>query len=282
MKTWLVLDVHYLCHRAFHTAKGLSWKGKPTGVIFGFLKSIAFLKDELQSDNVAFCFEHPHLFRRDVYPGYKLRRRTREKTEEEKQSYNELTIQISELHKRYLPKIGFKNIFCYHGMESDDIMAAIALNCPPDEEVILVTADSDMFQCLRPNVSIYSPQKKKFLTCEWFVKRYRIHPSKWAVVKALSGCVSDEVKGVPRIGEITALSYLRGDLLPGTSYHNAIVSDEGKAIVRRNRKLVQLPYEGCPVPSLQDDKVSKEGWREVCDLLGMKSIAGRLPILEEI
>lgn len=280
MKTWLVLDVHYLCHRAFHTAKGLSWQGKPTGVVFGFLKSISFLKDELQTDNVAFCFEHPHLFRRDVYPGYKMRRKTREKTPEEKQAYTELTVQISELRLRYLPKIGFKNIFCYHGMESDDIMAAIALNCSPDEEVILVTADSDMFQCLRPNVMMYSPQKKKILTCEWFVKHYRIFPKQWAVVKAICGCVSDEVKGVPRIGELTALSYLRGDLLPGTSYHNAILSREGKAIVRRNRNLVELPYKGCPVPALVEDKLDPKGWREVCDLLGMKSIAGRLPVLQ--
>jgi 5'-3' exonuclease len=279
MKTWLVLDVHYLCHRAFHTAKGLSWKGRPTGVIFQFLKSIAFLKDELQSDRVAFCFEHPHLFRRDIYPTYKLRRRL-EKSPEETRSYNELSIQISELRQRYLPKIGFKNIFCFRGMEADDIMATIADNCldQMNEQVILVTGDLDLLQCLRPNVMIYSPQKQRMITEEWFVSQYGFPPRKWAVVKAIAGCHGDEVKGVGGVGELTAVKYVKGELAVAERRYQAISCAEGGKIVRRNRRLVQLPFEGCPVPSLQEDDVDLAGWKEVCGLLGMRSIAAHPPI----
>lgn len=272
----LVLDVHYLAHRAFHSSTELSWKGKPTSVIFGLLKSISALKDEFQTDRIAFCFEHPHLFRRDVYPEYKRKRNAKERTEEEKQSYESLAIQISELRQRYLPKIGFKNVFCFRGMESDDIMAAIALNT--EEEIILITSDADLWQCLRSNVSIYSPQLQKMFTEGWFRKEYQLAPSKWAVVKAMAGCPSDEVPGIGGIGPVFALKYLRGELKEDSKAFQTIKSREARETVLRNRKLVKLPFEGCPVPEMQEDEVTTKRWVEVCGMLGMKSLAGRPPV----
>lgn len=281
MKTWLVLDCHYLCYRAFHVSKELSWRGKATGVIFGFLKSITSLKDQFQTDHVIFCFEHPQLYRRHIYPSYKFKRRTQERTEEEKQAYTELYDQISLLWKRYLPKIGFRNVFCFRGMEGDDLMAKIALGRDHEElgeEVILVTADSDLYQCLGPRVQIYSPQKQMVLTQEWFEAKYGIPPRKWAVVKALCGCQSDEVEGIDGVGEVTALKYLRKELRPPSKVYQAIVSRRGRSIVRRNRKLVQLPFDGCPTPYLQEDEITKHAWLEVCNELGMRSIASHPPI----
>lgn len=275
---WLILDCHYICHRAFHTAKNLSWKGISTGVVFGFLKSITSLKDEFQTDRVVFCFEHPHLFRRDVYPEYKRRRNTKERTEEEKKSYESLVIQISELRRRYLPKIGFKNVFSFRGMESDDIMAAVAMNLPKGDSAIIITADHDLYQCLGPNVEMFPPQSFKVLTEDWFIGHYGIRPSQWAVVKAIAGCPSDEVKGVPGVGEKTALKFVKGELVKTSKAYQAIVSAEGRAIVRRNRALVQLPFKGCPVPDLQEDRISRKQWQEVCADLGMKSIASHPPI----
>lgn len=278
MKTWLAIDTHFLCHRAFHTAKDLSWKGEPSGVVFGFLKSIISLKDEFQTDRIAFCFEHPHLFRRDLYPGYKRKRMTQERTPEEKQAYESLVKQIQKLRKDYLPRIGFRNVFCFEGMESDDILASIAFNLPDDEDTILVTGDADLLQCLRSNVTVYSPQSRKIWTEENFTAKYGIKPKQWAVMKAISGCTSDEVKGIDRVGEITALKYLREELPVATKQYLAITSAEGRSIVRRNRPLVQLPFKGCPTPRLQDDEISEKGWRSVCSELGMKSLAGRVPV----
>ena len=278
MKTWLVLDVHYLCHRAFHTTRGLSWQGKPSGVIYGFLKSISTLKNEFQTDRIAFCFEHHHLYRKDIYPAYKQRRR-QEKTPEERQAYSELSWQISELRQRYLPKIGFKNILHYRGMEADDILAAIA-SCPlaKDEQVILVTADSDLYQCLRPGVTIYPPQKQKLLTEEWFTKQYGIRPRQWAVVKAMAGCIGDGVEGIAGVGEKTAIRWIRDELLATSKGYRAISCYQGAEIVRRNRRLVELPYEGCPLPVLLEDKISLAGWKEVCSLLGMRTLSQQPPV----
>lgn len=275
MKTWLVLDVHYLCHRAFHSMGNLSHGSRATGVVFGFLKTITSLKDEFQTDRFAFCFEHPHLFRRDVFPAYKRRRHSVERTQEEKAAYESLVIQINELRLRYLPKIGFKNIFSFRGMESDDVMAQIARSSPADE-VILVTADTDLFQSLRKNVSIYSPQKKKLISKKWFIRQYGIRPKQWATVKAIAGCSSDEVPGIRGVGELTALRHLRGELGKTTKAYQAITSSDGWRIVLRNLPLVELPYEGCPQPHLVEDKISRAGWMEVCGTLGMKSMIGRI------
>lgn len=275
---WLVLDTHYLCHRAFHSSKELTWKSKPTGVIFSFLKSITYLKDEFQTDRIVFCFEHPCLFRRDTFSGYKIKRMTKEKTEKEKESYSQLCIQISELRQRYLPEIGFKNVFSFRGMESDDIMAQIARSVPDDQDVILVTADQDLYQCLKPNVTIYSPQAKRIVTEDWFKKEFKLRPSQWAVVKAIAGCQSDEVPGVGGVGEATAVKYLRGELKEDSKAYQTITSEFSKTVVRRNRKLVQLPHEDCPVPVLQEDDISKSAWLSVCDTLGMRTIAGHPPL----
>ena len=276
MKTWLILDVHFLAYRAFHTTRDLSFKGRASGVIYGFFKALTDLKDEFCTDRVAFCFEHRHLFRRDIYPSYKGRRLTKKITPEEAQARKSMTIQISNLQNRYLPRIGFKNIFSFCGMEADDIMAKIAQEATDD--IVIVTADKDLYQCLRPNVSIYSPIKRIRLTEEWFVKKYRVKPWKWAVVKAIAGCASDEVEGIKGVGEITALKFLRGDLEKNSKAYRAICSREGKAIIRRNRKLVELPYEGCPIPELREDEIDRDGWRETCQLLGMKSLMRHLPI----
>lgn len=273
---WLILDVHYLAHRAFHTGQELTWKGQATGVIFGLLKAISTFKDQFDTDRVAFCFEHKHLFRRDIFPAYKEHRRGK-MSDEDKHNYTQLGIQIHALRGNYLPTIGFRNIFCVHGMESDDLMAAIACGLPETEEAILITSDMDLLQCLRSNVTIYSPQKQKLFTEHWFKKEYGLRPSQWAVVKAMAGCHGDGVPGIGGIGEKTALAYLRGELKKGKAFEK-IKSEEAKITIQRNRRLVQLPYEGCPFPVLVPDKISKQGWEEVCTMLGMKSIAGRPPV----
>lgn len=276
----LVLDCHYLCHRAFHTSqRELSFRGQAIGIVFGFLQSISLLKDEFQTDRVAFCFEHPFLRRRSVFNDYKRNRTQKQRTPEEEKAYSSFILQIMQLRKTYLPNIGFENVFSFRGMESDDIMAAIAANTPKGEETIIVTADSDLLQCLRENVMVYSPQKQRLWTASLFEKEYGIRPSKWAVVKAMAGCHGDNVPGIPGVGEVTALKYLRGQLDPKSKAFQKIMSPEGKAIIRRNRRLVQLPFDGCPVPDICEDEVTVSKWRSVCASLGMRSIAGRPPII---
>lgn len=274
----LVFDVHYLAHRAFHSTCDLSYHGKATGVIFGFLQSIGFLKDDFQTDRVVFCFEHKHLKRRDIFPSYKERRHTSYKPPEELKAMGELNAQIAELRQRYLPKIGFNNVFAYDGYESDDVMAAIARDYGKEQEVVIVTADLDLLQCLSPKVSIYSPQKKKLLTELWFYREYGISPAQWALVKALAGCSGDCVPGIKGVGEVTALKWIKGELSKTSKAWKLIESKTAAEIVLRNQRLVELPFEDCPTPKIVEDEVTKAKWEEVMEELGMHSLAGKPPI----
>lgn len=270
MKTTLVIDVHYLCHRAFHTMRDLSWKGRATGVVYGFLKTLDRLRSEFGSGSVAFCFEGRTLLRSKLFPAYKQNRKDRYDPTEAK-AYSELQIQIDALRKTWLPKMGFQNVFQFDGFESDDVMAALARDLPDD--VVLVTADSDLYQCLCKSVTIYHPQKQRVLTQLWFEHEYGIPVRHWAVVKAMAGCSSDGIKGIKGVGEKTALAFLRGELKGSSAAYAKIVSDEGKTTVIRNKRLVLLPFDECPSPQVSPDRFSLKAWREVCAQLGMRSLA---------
>lgn len=276
---WLILDSHYLCHRAFHTTGSLTHKGIATGVMFGFLKSIAGFKDQFNTDKVIFCFEHEVLHRRNVFPDYKIKRIPKDTTREQIQGRIHLRRQIEKLREDYLPRIGFKNVFRFEGYESDDIMAALSRGLwnTYGAESILITADSDLWQCLSHHTSIYSPQKQKLLTESWFVKEFGFSPRKWALVKAIAGCSTDGVPGVFGIGTKTAIKYAKGEPIK-KHLLDKLLSEEGRQRVLQNRKLVKLPFDECPFPELQRDRVTLKGWREVCAELGMKSLAGRPPV----
>src|SRR5262249_54538205 len=160
-------------HRAFHVSRDLAWKGRATGVIYGFLRDLTVLEDIFHTNRMAFCFEGEDLLRKKIYPNYKLKRYPRDSTTEETNARNELRHQIAQLRLNSLIRIGFKNIFYESGYESDDLMAAIARDQKGIREVILITADHDMYQCLQEGVVMYSPQRGSVYSHHHFVGQYR-------------------------------------------------------------------------------------------------------------
>ena len=97
------------------------------------------------------------------------------------------------------------------------------------------------------------------------------------VVKIIAGCSTDEVPGVPGVGEKTAIKYLTGELDKHTKTFKKIATSASFPLYARNRKLIKLPMEGTHRFRLQDDELSEEGWRQVTKLLGMRSIRDRMP-----
>lgn len=278
----LVLDCHYLCHRAFHAQRDLSWKGIATGVIFGFMKSLRHLKHQFMTDRIAFCFESPVIHRKKDFPDYKKRRGREKEEPERKKARSELCRQIEALRLEYLPTCGFRNIFYEHGFESDDVMAVISNQATLEEPVILVTSDADLYQCLRYHrVQIFSPHKNQLMSERWFRDEFGIAPPQWAMVKAIAGCGTDEVPGIEGVGEVTALKFLRNQLPHHSPVLAKIIGPYGRSIVRRNRKLVELPYPGCPVPKIQKDELDLTGWETVCHNLGFKSLVDMPPIFRQ-
>jgi len=279
-KKWLLLDCNYLCHRAKHATGNLSHGGDATGTIYGLLQSLSGFQDIFNTSRFVFCWDSKFNKRKDFYPRYKANRQKQKKeyTKEEIKFERAFRKQMQKLRMLYLPMIGFKNIFVQKGYESDDIMAEISLHSiAKDDEAIIITSDKDLYQCIESNVSIFNPQTNKILTYQGFFKRYGIEPMLWSMVKSLAGCTTDNVRGIEGVGEKRAVQFLLNELNPNSAAYKAIKSSKGNRISNRNLFLVVLPMDGINQFELEEDELSKEGWKEVTEMLGMKSIRDRIP-----
>ena len=276
-KKWLILDCDFLCHRAKYSTGGLSYENKPTGVIYGFLKTVLFFQEMFDTPYIVFCWDSRKSKREEIYPAYKQQRKNRYKdlTDKEIQFEKEFRYQMKKLRRNYLYRIGFKNVFVQKGYESDDIIASICINLPMLDEAVIISSDKDLYQLIRSKVVFYNPQKNKILTLQGFKKQYGIIPGEWITVKCIAGCNTDEVAGIKGIGEKTVIKYLTGELKETTKAFQKIKKEKVKYI-NKNYPLICLPFKGTHNPILQEDNISKAGWRAVTKELGMQSIRNKI------
>lgn len=262
-----------LAWRAAHTTGMLAHEGQATGVIYGVLRDIVNFQKFHTTEQIVFCFDHGYNLRIKAYEDYKLGRRIKrlQASKEEAQVYQAVQDQIRKLKIKILPKIGFVNVFYHEGYEADDIIASVCQNLPDGDTAVLIGTDKDLYQLLRPEVSIWNPVKYEFYTWQDFRKDWQLRPSKWKQVRAIAGCSTDEVKGIEGVGEKFAAKYLRGEMKPSSILYNKI--QQGKDIKRRNLSLVSLPYEGCPdfIPMPQE-RIPRKRWDKVFAKFGIRSL----------
>jgi DNA polymerase-1 len=110
-----------------------------------------------------------------------------------------------------------------------------------------VSRDQDLYQLLSPSVCLFDPLSNGGMTEPQFRDKYGLPPSEWAEVKALAGCSSDNITGASRIGEATAVKYLRGDLHKIEGFRRKIIEAfYSCGAVEQNLKLTRLPFPGTP------------------------------------
>jgi 5'-3' exonuclease len=261
----VAIDVSLLCIRNLYIGKREVGSFSAQRAILATLHEFQELERSFTPDRIVFCFEHPHLYRRDWFPEYKQKRRRKELPPEEREALRELYREIDNLLSVYLPKIGYRNLVCVDGFESDDALAYLASSITKEDRLVMVSDDADLFQCLTPEVSMYSPRLRRMRGVRWFRKEFGFEPSGWTIVRELFGCPSDNVPGIPGIGKKTALKFVRGQLPEG---HRALeIIRNAEDIRRRNRMLTALPMPDPPKPfpklQLEEDDISLSGWTEV-------------------
>lgn len=273
--TWLIIDVSYICHRNFHALKNMPAADIGTEVIFGFLHDVVRFQNRHGADNVVFCFDYGEPLRKQIFPKYKISREKRHRKEprDDRKRRGRLDRQMHRLRKRYLKEIGYQNILYQKGYEADDIIASVALNI--EDEAIIVSADHDFFQLLRPNVMIWNPNAQHMTTHESFRKEFGLEPEQWAMVKALAGCKTDDVPGIEGIGEKTAAKFVAGFLDHEYKAYKTIMKK--LAIWKRNMPLVKLPYQGVNKFKLHKDKVTQKSWRAFARRKHMRSLLSVFP-----
>ena len=203
----MILDGNSIVNRAFYGVRPLSAPdGTPTNAVYGFLAILRRLLDEIGPDAlcVAFDLKDP-TFRHRAYEGYKAQRRPMPE---------ELAAQMP-LLKEVLDAMGVRR-YELSGYEADDILGTAASICEARGwRCTVVTGDKDSLQLISDGTTVCNVRTAKgqtdtiLYTPERFREEYGFAPEKMVDLKALMGDSSDNIPGVPGIGEKTALELVR-------------------------------------------------------------------------
>jgi DNA polymerase-1 len=197
---YLVDGSSYL-YRAYHAIRNLSnSKGFPTNAVFGFTKMVLKLLTERDPSRLGVVFDcKGPTFRHKIFKDYKA---TRPPMPED------LALQIPVI-KRILQNLNIRMIE-KEGYEADDIIGTLARSAEEKGfRIVMVTGDKDFRQVITPAASMWDSMKEKVTDYDSLKAEYGIEPEQFIDLMALSGDPSDNVPGVPGVGEKTALSLIK-------------------------------------------------------------------------
>lgn len=207
MKRLAVIDGKSVFYRGYYAMPNLSTKdGTPTGGVYGFAALSLELIKKLKPDYVAVAWDKPKTNirkRLELYPAYKAGR---------KPAPPDFYEQIPILHE-LLDAFGWP-LYELDDYEADDILGTFAKQAEAKGvETCLITSDLDALQCVGPLTHVYA-MKKGFTNIELFKPesfeaKYGIRVDQFLDLKALKGDSSDNIPGVPGIGEKTAVDLLQ-------------------------------------------------------------------------
>lgn len=202
MKKLVLIDGHSILNRAFYGVPELTnSEGLHTNAVYGFLNIMFKILDEEKPDylTVAFDLSAP-TFRHKMYGGYKGTR---------KPMPHELVEQVP-LIKEALTDMNVC-VVTKEGYEADDILGTLAKRAEAEGMIVsVVSGDRDLLQLATDNIKIRIPKTKKGTTeiedynTAQVVETYGVTPVEFIDMKALMGDASDNIPGVPGIGEKTA------------------------------------------------------------------------------
>lgn len=203
----MIIDGNSIVNRAFYGVRALNAPdGTPTNAVFGFLTIFQRIYDEQKPDAVCVSFDlKAPTFRHKKYDGYKAQR---------KPMPEELAVQMP-LLKEVLDDMGIRR-YELEGYEADDILGTAAAICEKDGwNCVIVTGDKDSLQLIsdasyvcnvktrmgQTETIVYDPAR--------FREEYGFEPERMVDLKSLMGDASDNIPGVPGVGEKTALELIR-------------------------------------------------------------------------
>ena len=201
-KKLVLVDGHSILNRAFYGMPDLTnAAGLHTGAVFGFLNILFKILDEESADYLTVAFDvHAPTFRHEAYKSYKGTRRPMPE---------ELREQVP-LVKKVLRSMGIQ-IREQAGLEADDILGTLARRGEEEGmDVTVLSGDRDLLQIATERTCVRIPKTKQGQTvienyyAEDVLREYRVTPKAFIDVKALMGDSSDNVPGVPKVGEKTA------------------------------------------------------------------------------
>lgn len=199
----LLVDGHYYLYRSFFAIRGLrNSRGEPTNAIFGFIKALRKMLADIRPDRAAVIWDCGLPARRvELQPAYKQNR---------SEMPDDLRPQEDWLQEK-IPLLGTASLFV-ENTEADDLIASYAVAARREgAEVVIATNDKDILQLVDESTRIYSTAKADLADGTFALLGPVEVASKWGVpaarigdILALTGDSSDNIPGVPGIGEKTA------------------------------------------------------------------------------
>lgn len=202
-KTLLVVDGNSILNRAFYGIRPLTTRsGLHTNAVYGFLTILKKHLDALSPEYMACAFDlKAPTFRHKMYDGYKATRHPMPQELAEQLPYA----------KKAAKALGF-HVIELEGWEADDILGTVAGmgDSDGDKHSYILTGDRDSLQLITDDTSVILVKTKEDVvyTPEKFTEDYGVPPERLVDIKALMGDSSDNIPGVPGIGEKTALKLI--------------------------------------------------------------------------
>ncbi|MBN1385267.1 MAG: DNA polymerase I [Elusimicrobia bacterium] len=213
--TLYLIDGNSYIHRAYHAIKNLTTsKGEPVNAVYGFTKMLVKILKENNPDYIAVCMDYPApTFRHKEFSEYKVKRK---KADPELKSQFPLVKEI----------ISALNIALYEkeGYEADDVIATISKKAENKGiKVVIVSNDKDILQLVNKNINVLNEPQNILYDTEKVTEKWGFPPERMTDFLALAGDSSDNIPGIPGIGEKTAVKLIEefGDI-------NNVIKNRGK------------------------------------------------------
>lgn len=203
----LLVDGHSIANRAFFGVRLLTnSKGQYTNALFGFFNILFSVMEKVKPTQLAIAFDlHHPTFRHEMFKEYKGNRSPMQE---------ELREQIPVLQEM-LKKAGVQ-LLMQPGLEADDLIGTAAKRgAAQGNEVTILSGDRDLLQLVDEHITVCLPKTKKEGTeyeiyhVPEVVEKYGVEPFGYLQMKALMGDSSDNIPGVPKIGEKTAMKIIQ-------------------------------------------------------------------------
>ena len=288
-KPLLVLfDGNALIHRAFHALPPLtvSKTGEMVSAVYGFALMLLKVINELKPTHFAIAFDmKAPTFRHKLFDQYKAQR---------PKTPDELVNQFGRV--RELVEAFHIPIFELEDYEADDVLGALS-HQSSDQNIntIIVTGDADAMQLVSPQIRVLTPRRAFGDTLLYdedaVIQKYGIKPDQIADFKALKGDPSDNIPGVPGIGDKTATKliqqfgsidqiYAHIDEVTPPKLHNIL--RENEAIARQSKELTTIVTQIPVTLDLDNCQISQYDRHQVTELFRKLEFFSLLPKLPEV
>ncbi|OGL62323.1 MAG: DNA polymerase I [Candidatus Tectomicrobia bacterium RIFCSPLOWO2_12_FULL_69_37] len=215
-------------------------KGRPTGAVFAFARMLLKVIREKAPEYIAVAFDRPEpTFRHELYPAYKANRDAPPEDLIEQIPLMQRAVEVLRIPVLIRP-----------GAEADDLIGSLAARAAAKGfEVVLVTGDKDFAQLVSEKVRIWDPMKDEELGPGEVEKRWGVPPEKFVDIQALMGDSSDNVPGVPGVGEKTAVALIQefGSLEKVLASAEKIARPKLREAIQENAGLARLSRELCTI-----------------------------------